>query len=585
MKRIIFVILLSSISSLWMSNYALVNDTDYAPLRLNALCDEWHTLRVYSGPIKPFADTEFETDINRLTTDTIIGDKRYVKLEQADIYRGALREDDNANVYYIPAGSTHEHLLYAFHGQVGDSLTDLWIGGPQINYTCNGTITDISETYPRVFTLQLTIRFHYDGYEESENLDTTIRWIEGVGLEDEPCGAVCPAVLGCAGSPTDHLLCAYRNGENIYTSDWGERYGCNYNYDPNNDTPLRFKSLCDEWNMFVVPFSEDPNVPYYTYAQHLTTDTLINGLRYVKLERAEIGQYIGAMREKEDSVLYFIPAGSNHEYLLYDFTVQVNDTLTNIWVGGDEEIYPTDGLKAIVCGVHDNIITMIYYSEDPNSDVYKEDNIYYNSWIKGVGMTYGPAGWYVFPGMAVDPKPELLCAFKDGKKVYGSEYSLIFGCYFNGTTPPSRDTIPLNSFTGDDPGSSTVEPVDPNQVVAILLGDELTIREASGDEITYSLSNYSSSNVAAKAPMTRSDSFRNEVSVLLSEEGSYDLRLTNPNWDYTIIGVFNYPYRHSAIETIETAPQTNSAQKIFRNNTIYILRNNKIYTIEGQEVE
>ena len=108
-------------------------------------------------------------------------------------------------------------------------------------------------------------------------------------------------------------------------------------------------------------------------------------------------------------------------------------------------------------------------------------------------------------------------------------------------------------YAGDNPGSSTVDPVDPNQVVVTLKGDELTIRESSGEEIMMALSlNQGDASVPAFNRVQRTQSFQNELTVTLTEEGLYRLELSNPSWGYYIFGTFNYPQRKDAIDQTDT---------------------------------
>ena len=157
-----------------------------------------------------------------------------------------------------------------------------------------------------------------------------------------------------------------------------------------------------------------------------------------------------------------------------------------------------------------------------------------------------------------------------------------YGCEYNYdpyATP--TDTIPLFSYIGDDPGSSTVDPVDPNQVVVTLKGDEMTIKETSGDVITYSVQKESGNNAPKRMP-TVADTFQNTVSVELTEEGLYRLDLTNPLWDYRIYGTFNYPQRRDAID--QDIVPTPGAEKIIRNGQLLIRKGEKVYTVQGAEV-
>ena len=159
-----------------------------------------------------------------------------------------------------------------------------------------------------------------------------------------------------------------------------------------------------------------------------------------------------------------------------------------------------------------------------------------------------------------------------------------YGCVYNYdpySTP--SDTIPLFFYTGDDPGSSTVDPVDPNQVVATLQGDLLTIHEHSGVDVTYSLQHNAPSQMPSLHRAPQSDTFRDMVTLQITESGEYQLLLTNPSWGYSIFG--NFIYAPQGIEQISSSSQGGKTSRlVLMNGQIYILRGEKIYTLTGQEV-
>ena len=130
-------------------------------------------------------------------------------------------------------------------------------------------------------------------------------------------------------------------------------------------------------------------------------------------------------------------------------------------------------------------------------------------------------------------------------------------------------------------------------MVVTLKNDELTIKEFSGETISYQLTNIQSNNVPAsrRAPQTQTlaqtQNFQNEVSLMLTEEGHYTLILTNPNWDYSIYGTFNYP---RAKEGIDNTPGSSSdtcgkAHKILIDGQLLIEKNNKTYNVLGTQVK
>lgn len=344
-------------------------------------------------------------------------------------------------------------------------------------------------------------------------------------------------------------------------------------------------SLCDEWNVleFRSHMGYAPD-EYNMRRYHLTTDTIIAGQRYIRLYRDN--SYMGAMREGNNRDIYYIPAGTTHEYLLYAFNAQIGDELTDLWLGRTtnevftKEYFPY-GVIATVEEITEItprrfVLSVGYITTEEGVENYP----YYFEWIEGIGFASAPDGADYPLIYAGGFTSFLLCAYKNGEQVYVSEWGAEYGCEYN-DEEQSGDTIPIYSYTGDDPGSSTVDPVDPNQVVVTLKGDELTIKESSGDEINFMLTNTSVASSAAKAPKSDDEqSFRNEVSVQLTEDGNYRLILTNPKWDYKIYGTFRYA--HQGLGRVN---DESSATKILRDGQVLIERNGRVYSLTGIEIK
>ena len=146
--------------------------------------------------------------------------------------------------------------------------------------------------------------------------------------------------------------------------------------------------------------------------------------------------------------------------------------------------------------------------------------------------------------------------------------------------PAPSDTVPL--YIKDGPGTSPVEPVDPNQIVATLVGDMLSIYEYIGAEIGYKLTKApTGNNMPARGKEMADDTFSESVSIQLTERGLYTLELTNPEWGYTIVGTFEYGGMQG-IEPVETGVP--AAQKILRNGQLFIQKGDRTYTIQGIEL-
>ena len=346
--------------------------------------------------------------------------------------------------------------------------------------------------------------------------------------------------------------------------------------------PEFLPSLCDRWNVLFVRMGANGD-ELSTEIHRLTTDTIINGKTYVQLYiygdygvRDEV-TYRGALREDDNANVYIVPANSDHEYLLYAFNAKVGDKLSNLWVGGAAEtVGLPDGFNATVADITESSprIFTLYF----DYDVYEYHPI---QWIEGVGLTDCPGG-SICPGVlgcACSCGHILLCAYKDGKQVYASEEAERYGCWYD-SNEQAGDTVKLYRHVNDGPGSSTVDPVDPNQIVVILQQDLLIMREYMGDEIQYTLQKSLAANAPAKAKHVQTNTFRGAASVQLTEDGKYRLDLTNPDWDYSIYGEFDYG--KSSIEpVIHDAP----APKVIRTGHLLIQKGDKLYTLTGVEIE
>ncbi len=457
--------------------------------QLPSLCDEWNVLHeTFSWP------GGYNTFKYFLSTDTIINGKKDYP------YCGAFREDNNANIYYIPSGSTHEYLIYAFNAQVGDTLSNLWVGGFGEDY--QGVVQAISNGSPRIFIIG--VKF----YENSEYY-SPIRWIEGVGSPETPMGlAVVPTVPADIGVYT--LLCAYKNGKHIYTSDMGEQYGCEYS------TQDEKKKIIGTWQVYKETLSGND------YNEH-----------------GEI-EYLSRTRDVNDSPTYnfddstlLIVCPTCYYTPKHYVLTPKGPTTWNLWV--------------------ENMFTIQQKPSDPAEGGFSTITIHQ--------LTGNLMEWeYIAYG--------------------GDEGPITYYQYLRRVGTQDSDTIPL--YAQDDSGSSTVDPVDPNQVIATLKGDELTIRDNSGEEIMMALSlSEGEASVPAFNRVQRTQSFRNELTVTLTEEGLYRLELSNPSWEYTIYGTFRYPQRHDAIDQTLVVP---AAQKILRNGQLLIRIGDKVYTVHGTEI-
>lgn len=516
-----------------------------------------------------------------LGPDTLINTKLYRQIRYTNeskkvtnAYHGAIRQsEDRQEVYYIPSGIDKEYLLYNFDVEQGDTVY-AYAGFydasciEMIEYEQHQSIT------PAWIVQDIQVidgRKHITVQQDAH----VVEWIEGIGTKH----ILWPVGRGCYATGMEvqfhHTLCAADNeGNTIYSFDTdyiGIRNNC-----PDwtvLSQESKMSSLCDEWHVLHEPFGSF--LPYSTIHFALTTDTTINARHYIKLESTE-GKYTlyeGALRA-ENKKVYFVPVGSNNEYLLYAFDAKKGEQLSNVWGGGRAEICK-NSFDAVVTDISDD--TPRIFTLTLNTP---EEEYYQIQWLEGIGFMDGPIGSKNIYDLAADYGVfRLLCAYKEGVQVYTSKYGEEFGCEFNGIHTEDADTIPL--YTGDDPGSSTVDPVDPNQVVVTLNGNELNIKESSGDEINYTLVLNKNKQAPTKEQTVQDNSFVHSVSIELTESGYYTLRLTNPNWDSSLVGHFQYI--NSATEEVQGDEKCNA--KILRDGQLLIRVGERLYTPTGMQIQ
>ena len=139
----------------------------------------------------------------------------------------------------------------------------------------------------------------------------------------------------------------------------------------------------------------------------------------------------------------------------------------------------------------------------------------------------------------------------------------------------STVTIPLmygynisNSFTGiesaDDPGSSTVDPVDPNQAKAELTGNTLKVYEGLEGNANISVYNMTHSEVVLRT------NFDESVRLTLTDTAQYSIQLFHPDLG-TVYGTFRYP--------------VDNARKVMQGGRMFILFGNHFYSPGGVKIQ
>ena len=287
-------------------------------------CNQWNVLWFDEMRF----DESASTSHYQLGQDTIIGDYTYRKFTSRTSVR--FTEDWKVYVYYegfddndpytedLPTG---EYLAYDFSAQVGDTLEVFSGIGTYSTYLC--VVDDVQQTdiqtALRTITLHKICRMDTDGDGIEEDYDDReMTWIEGVGspegflISDLPCGWV--------GGGTNHLLCAYKDDELKYTGTLYDEYGCEYN--AGQEMEDLFPTL---WGLQRTSFTEyfdSGHQPESAPNLLKAGDTKwIGGKLYL-----DFGQYL----REENGKIYIYSELQEKDFVLYDFTLELGDTLTTL---------------------------------------------------------------------------------------------------------------------------------------------------------------------------------------------------------------------------------------------------------------
>lgn len=395
-------------------------------------CDTWNVMWFDGWRF----DETASTSQYRLGKDTVIGDYTYSKFTS----RTSVRFTDDRKVYVYYEGfddndpytvdlPTGEYLAYDFSAQVGDTLEVFSGVHSYSKYKClvREVQTD-PETKLRTITLfQLLLEdTDGDGVEEEYGLGE-ITWIEGVG---SPNGFLINTPP--PGGGTFALLCAYKGDDLKYTGSLYDEYGCEYNA---NDPHLPLVDWCNQWNILAHGYQgpQDPLVAACTSIFWLSNNTVNrDGQEYIPLmcssskPDVESTNLIGELRFTEDKQVYFYY--DNTEYLLYDFDVQVGDTLD---IFGGIELYSYSFVEQ---KTYPHVITKIDTLDDGRLQITSDAIVIFEDgevgtfeekqqqiWIEGLGSINGIVHTGINPGIDGNPAIVMLCAYRDDECVYKTD--------------------------------------------------------------------------------------------------------------------------------------------------------------------
>ena len=365
--------------------------------------------------------------------------------------RNYLREENNQVLLYSPEFEIYEDVvLYDWTLEIGDTLP--FTIRPFDDDKSRGAVFRVTD----VSTITLL-----DGKEYKKwTLACGIEYIEGIGaINGEGFGNYfCIQHTAHPATYIDtRLVCASRNGQLLYQMDEAEmeRLGAECLC----EVETSYKSQwCDTWNVMWfdgMRFDETASTSQY----RLGKDTVIGDYVYSKFTsrtsvRFTSDRKVYVYYEGFDDNDPYTPDLPTGEYLAYDFSAQVGDTLEVFSGIGTYSTYPcvvddveTAPSPCVVDDVQADLKTFpLIIKLHPLCDVDGEGNMEISSeeitWIEGVGSPEGflisslPCGW-VGGGTSA-----LLCAHKgDELKYTGSLYDE-YGCEYNATEQNPADLFP-----------------------------------------------------------------------------------------------------------------------------------------------
>ncbi|MBQ5775324.1 MAG: hypothetical protein IIW05_05580, partial [Paludibacteraceae bacterium] len=211
-------------------------------------CNQWNILsHGYLGPQDPLAGAR--TSIYWLSNNTVNRNgQEYIPLmcssslpnEESTHLVGELRFTEDKQVYFYYAFDETEYLLYDFGAELGDTL-ELFAGLEFYNYhkTYTHVITDKETLDDGRLQIQADVVIRIDnGAGEYFEEKHPVTWIEGLG---STYGIIFnPSNPGVAGDGAIIMLCAYRDDECVYTTNFSDykNMGCVYNNDGTVDEDL-----------------------------------------------------------------------------------------------------------------------------------------------------------------------------------------------------------------------------------------------------------------------------------------------------------------------------------------------------------
>ena len=355
-------------------------------------CNQWNILsHGYQGPQDPLAAAR--TSIFWLSNNTVNRDgQEYIPLmcssslpnEESTHLVGELRFTEDKQVYFYYAFDETEYLLYDFGAELGDTL-ELFAGLEFYNYhkTYTHVITDKETLDDGRLQIQADVVIRIDnGAGEYFEEKHPVTWIEGLG---STYGIIFnPSNPGVAGDGAIIMLCAYREDECVYTTNFSDykNMGCVYNNDGTVDEDL-FPMLSGLQRTICNEYCEDSK----TSLQKFEDILFEHDKPYIYCESAFL------IREENNKILIYSHS-LDKDLVLYDFTLEVGDSLPRLYLdeSAEKDLYWIDY----------SIMNVVDYHKDLEGNILPADTLIvtdvsaitlldgkeYKKWTFNNGMEY-----------------------------------------------------------------------------------------------------------------------------------------------------------------------------------------------------
>jgi len=355
-------------------------------------CNQWNILsHGYQGPQDPLAAAR--TSIFWLSNNTVNRDgQEYIPLmcssslpnEESTHLVGELRFTEDKQVYFYYAFDETEYLLYDFGAELGDTL-ELFAGLEFYNYhkTYTHVITDKETLDDGRLQIQADVVIRIDnGAGEYFEEKHPVTWIEGLG---STYGIIFnPSNPGVAGDGAIIMLCAYREDECVYTTNFSDykNMGCVYNNDGTVDEDL-FPMLSGLQRTICNEYCEDSK----TSLQKFEDILFEHDQPYIYCESAFL------IREENNKILIYSHS-LDKDLVLYDFTLEVGDSLPRLYLdeSAEKDLY----------WIYYNIMNVVDYHKDLEGNILPADTLIvtdvsaitlldgkeYKKWTFNNGMEY-----------------------------------------------------------------------------------------------------------------------------------------------------------------------------------------------------